>query len=396
MHTKGMQAIKNKLIFCLIFTVTVLIAVALFCCEEAFAYAPTFTIVAGNKRYDFSGEELGFYKGRYYLKCLEGVVDGIYYDTLVSPVDATVSFQPNQAQAFAFTAEKSGSGIDRQKLIDDINIALYGGKSQVVATFKEIKPHVTVSYLKKFTNYRASFSTAYGTSISSRKHNVKLAVDKINGSVLKKGEIFSFNEVVGERTEQNGFQNAVVIENGQFTEGVGGGVCQVSSTLYNSALLSGVKVIERHAHSLLSNYVEPSFDAMVSGTAFDLKFINDTDGDLYIKGVADGNNITFTIFGEKPSLRYERVSVTTMEIPPEDDEIISDGEMFIGETLIVRKPKSGLKSEGYLVIYRNGERVKTIKLHSDVYKSVRGQVKVGKKPQKEISPDLIDNGAPIV
>ncbi len=388
-----MQAIKSKLVFCLIFIATVFMAVAIFCCKEAFAYAPTFTVIAGNNRYDFSGEELGFYEGRYYIKCLEGVVDGIYYDTLVSPVDATVNFHPNRAQPFTFTAEKSGSGIDRKKLIDDINTALYGGKMEVLATFKEIKPQVTVAYLKKFTNYRASFSTSYGTSSDNRKHNVKLAVDKISGSVLKKGDTFSFNEVVGERTEENGFQNAVVIENGQFTEGVGGGVCQVSSTLYNSALLSGVKVIERHAHSLVSNYVEPSFDAMVSGTAFDLKFINDTGGDLYIKGVADGNNITFTIFGEKPTLKYERLSVTKMEIPPEEDEIISDGEMFIGETLLVRKSKSGLKSEGYLIIYRDGERIKTVKLHTDVYKSVRGQVRVGKKPLEEISPELIDNGA---
>ena len=107
---------------------------------------------------------------------------------------------------FTFTPEKAGCGIDRQKLIDDVNTALRDGKWEVLATFKEIKPQITVDGLKKFTNYRASFSTAYSLSTASRKHNIKLAVDKINGYVLKSGESFSFNTVVGERTEENGFQ----------------------------------------------------------------------------------------------------------------------------------------------------------------------------------------------
>ena len=390
-----MQAIKTKLIFCLIFIATVFSAVAFFCFDNALAYAPTFTIIAKNNVYRFSGEELGFYNGRYYLKCLEGVVDGIYYDTLVAPVDATVNFNPNYLSPFTFTPEKSGSGIDRQKLIDDVNTALRDGKWEVLATFKEIKPQITVDGLKKFTNYRASFSTAYSLSTASRKHNIKLAVDKINGYVLKSGESFSFNTVVGERTEENGFQNAVIIENGQFTEGVGGGVCQVSSTLYNAILLSGVKVIERHAHSLQSNYVEPSFDAMVSGNVFDLKFLNDTGGNLYIKGVANGNDITFTIYGEKPTFKYERLSVITNEIPPQEEEIILDSDMYIGQTEVVKKAKNGLKSEGYLIIYKDNKRVKTIKLHTDIYKPIRGQVRVGNKPINEEGFDLIDNGATI-
>ena len=381
-----MQSIKNKLILTLIFMATVCLAVAFFCGKTAMAFSPTFTVIAGDKVYDFSGEELGFYKGNYYIKCLEGVVDGIYYDTVIAPIDATVTFNPNEGSPFNYTHEKSGKGIHRQKLIDDINTALYGGKWKVKAEFCEIEPNVLVKDLKRFTNYRAEFSTNYSYSNGSRKHNVKLAVEKINGTVLEAGQVFSFNEIVGERTEERGFQNPIVIENGQFTEGIGGGVCQVSSTLYNCALLSGVKVIDRRAHSIVSSYVEPSFDAMVSGNILDLKFINDTGGNLYITGVADGNNITFTFFGETPTLRYERVSVVVDETPPEEDEIVLDSEMFVGETVLSRKAKNGLKSEGYLVVYNGVDRIKTIKLHTDVYKSVRVQLKVGVKPK-----EFIDN-----
>ena len=124
-----------------------------------------------------------------------------------------------------------------------------------------------------------------------------------------------------------------------------------------------------------------------SGKELDLKFVNDTPGNLYIKAVADGRDITFTFFGEKPKYRYERVSVILSEIPPDDDEIVLDGEMFEGETITVRKAKNGIKSEGYLVLYSGSVKIENVKLHTDTYKSIRAQVKVGSKPKV-----LIDNG----
>ncbi len=341
------------------------------------ATVKTFTIVAGNKSYVLTGKELGYYNGKAYVKCLEGVVDGIFYDTAVFPVDATVGFSPNKDSVFSFTSEKLGRGVDKEKLIDDVNLALSKNETSVVASFIELKPTVTVQDLKRYTYKLASFSTYYSVSSNNRKQNIKIATEKINGKILRSGEEFSFNKTVGERTEKNGFLSATVIENGEFLDGVGGGVCQVSTTLYNCALLSGLKTTERHAHSLVPSYIEPSFDAMVSGNVCDLKFINNTNGNVYIKAVADGEKLTFVFFGEKPKFTFERLSNVLETISPPSDEVIEDETLEVGETICVKSSKDGLKSEGYILAKDYSGNISKIKLHTDVYKSVRGQVRVG-------------------
>ena len=109
---------------------------------------------------------------------------------------------------------------------------------------------------------------------------------------------FSFNYTIGERTERRGYKKAKIIVGGEFVDGVGGGVCQVSTTLYNAVLLAGLKVVECHPHSLPVSYVEPSFDAMVNSGWADLKFINDTHNPVIIRARADGAKLTIQIFGE--------------------------------------------------------------------------------------------------
>lgn len=375
-----MQAKKFNFILILLSVATVFFAVAIFNFNKVYAFSPRFIIHVNNKIYDFEGEELAYYKGQFYIKCLEDVVDYIYKDTFVAPVDATVSFNSNSSYKFSYTQEREGKAINSSKLISDINLALKKGEFEVYATFYEIPPNVTVSELKSSSYKRAEFSTEYKNSISARKSNIELAVKKINGTILKDGESFSFNKIVGERSEQNGFLKAVVIENGKFSEGVGGGVCQVSSTLYNVALLSGLKVTKRYAHSIALSYVEPSFDAMVSYGGSDLEFINSSGGLVFVEGVANGNIIKFTVYGKLPDCTYERISVITEQTPPSCEEIILDNELLVGERVFVQRAKNGIKSEGYLVVYKNGEKISITKLHSDVYKAVNAQIRVGTKP----------------
>lgn len=383
-----MQSIKNQLKKMIVITVAVLIAVTVVLCKNtAYAKGGQILITAGDKVYTLSGEELAFYNGRYHVKCLDGVVEGIYYDTLISPKNAVVKFNPNANEKFSFEKEIDGKAVDIKKLKEDINSALSNGVYKVRASFVILKPEVTLKSLKNSTFERGSFSTDYTYSMPNRKHNVELAVNKINGSIVESGEIFSFNQTVGKRVEENGFKKAVVIENGEYTEGVGGGVCQVSSTLYNCALISGLEVIERYQHSILPSYVEPSFDAMVSGEAFDLKIKNSTNGKIYILAKANGNKITFTVYGERSLFRYERLSKTIEEIVPDKDEVVNDDSLLVGETLVVKNSKKGLKSEGYLIVYSGNERVKNIKLSSNRYKAVRGKILVGSK--------VIDNNGQI-
>lgn len=210
----------------------------------------------------------------------------------------------------------------------------------------------------------AYFSTYYKESSEGRKHNIALAASKIDGTVLYPEDEFSFNDVVGRRTEANGFKTAYIIQDGEFVEGVGGGVCQVSSTLYNCALLSGLDVTCVRAHSLAVNYVAPSFDAMVS-TASDLRFVNTLSAPVTIRMSADGNYLRAEIYGVDDIAirrRSETVETLPFEIEYRDDE-----SLRVGEEKIDSYGKEGLRSEGYLEYFKDGKLFRTVRIRRDTY-----------------------------
>ncbi len=225
----------------------------------------------------------------------------------------------------------------------------------------------------------AHFSTYYGESSQSRKHNVELAARKIDGTVLYPEDEFSFNDTVGKRTEANGFKSALIIQDGSFVEGVGGGVCQVSSTVYNCALLAGMTISSIRPHSLPVSYVAPSFDAMVSSET-DFRFVNTVSGPVTLKVVADGMYIRAEIYGiDGVSVRRRSETVAVL---PHETEYIDDDTLPLGKEVIDSYGKDGLKSEGYLDFFENGKMIRSVLIRRDTY-----------KPQKRIilrgtNPDL--------
>ncbi|MBO6263383.1 MAG: VanW family protein [Clostridia bacterium] len=336
------------------------------------------TVSAMGKNYTFSYPEIDISGGRAYLKNCREVVEGIYYDTVKKPVDAEVKIYPEREDPFVFSNEKDGVGIDRERLIRDIDAALYKRAAKLKAKEVVLKPTETVENLKKSTYRLTSFSTSYHSSTEERKRNIALAAKYIGGVRLNGGEEFSFNGVVGERSEKRGFSGAKIILNGKFIEGIGGGVCQVSSTLYNAAVLAGLTVTERHSHSLAVGYVEPSFDAMVNSGSSDLKFVNTGEKPVYIVVNATGEKITARIYGEKSDYTYRRVSVVEEYIEAPESEIVETDEMPTGESRVSVYPKRGLKSTGYIDVYKNGKFLRRKKLSADTYSPMRGITLVGK------------------
>ena len=160
-------------------------------------------------------------------------------------------------------------------------------------------PEITSSMLRENTYKRSEFTTEIFSSSANRKNNIRRAIKSINGVKLGKKEKFSFNKCVGKRTEQNGYTKAKIIVDGEFVEGVGGGVCQVSSTLYNAVLLAGLDVLQAQKHSQRVSYVKAGFDAMVNYGSSDLVFENNTDGDIYIIAKFNQSNITVVYGGVK-------------------------------------------------------------------------------------------------
>ncbi len=376
--------IKNKIINLIIFT-AVIIETVVFCFPLLTAYGNSviLTVTALNKTYTFTEIETAIYNGSKTLKNLNEVIDGIYLDTFKKPTDASIDFTPQKSQKFTVKSGQNGVEIDKELLKNDIITALNLGYKTVKAKSIVLKPNITSNELKSYTNLRSRFTTYYPNSTVERKHNISLASSFINGTVIDNNEEFSFNNAVGERSLNRGFKNAKIIVKGEFIEGVGGGVCQVSTTLYNAVILSGLKVSEKHPHSLQVSYVEPSFDAMVSYPVCDLKFINETGGKIFLAVYAEDNYITIEVYGKKQLERYERVSVITDTVNPLETEIIENEELFVGEKRVIQPSKQGVKSEGYLITYLNNTRIKTVKLRNDEYKSVRGKIEVGVKPLTE-------------
>ena len=235
---------------------------------------------------------------------------------------------------------------------------------------------------------RAEFSTDYSKSSAERKHNIELAVSSLNKTFIDANGEFSFNLTVGERSEKRGYKNAKIISKGEFTEGLGGGVCQVSTTVYNAFLLADLLILEYHPHSLAVSYVEPSFDAMVSYGYADLKAKNTTKNPMIIYASANGNTVTVKVYGERKDYVIERRSKVTGSIPAPYNIVTNgeNGEEYPtppeGEKMIVRYGKNGVKSEGYLVKKKNGKVIWKKRIRKDAYSPIPFFVVLGTKTER--------------
>lgn len=335
------------------------------------------TVIAEGRVYEFTYPEIDLSMGRVYLKNCEDRVEGIFLDTVVRPENAEVKISPEKEEPFTFKSEKMGKGIDRTALIKDIDRALNSRTETVRAKNVTLSPEITVAQLKKYTFLRSDFATDYSSSSAERKHNIALAAKLIGGHKIECGNTFSFNTVVGERSEKRGFKTAKIISGGEFVDGLGGGVCQVSTTVYNAALTAGYEIAERHRHSLPVSYIEPSFDAMVNSGTSDLKVTNSTGGDGYIVAYANGSKIRVRIYGLENNCRYKRVNEIKERISPPKEKLVDSEELFKGESKILVYAKAGIKSRGYLERYENGKMTKRTLLSEDEYSPVRGVVLIG-------------------
>ena len=282
-------------------------------------------------------------------------------------VDATVNFDKN---GFSYREGHSGVDIDAQKLFETALTSR--GKLVRISLPLTVDKAVTVAQLKRNTVKRASFTTTYANSGANRCFNIAKASDALNGVTVGVGETFSFNEVVGDRTEQRGYKTSKVILDGNYTEGVGGGVCQVSTTLYNALLLAGF-VPRASQHSLVSSYVKAGFDAMVSYGVADLTFVNNTDHPIYIAAQTANKSVTFTIFGEPNPYRIERESVeqrdkfaTTYVV----DSAKYPELVYSDQTKVITSGSDGVKTQSYLKYYVGDKLVETKLIRKNSYKRV--------------------------
>ena len=296
--------------------------------------------------------------------------------TFVAKIRKTTDVVPQNAKIVmggagipVVIAEKSGAAVDEKQIKSDLEDAFNGGNNTIVLDVHEIIPVLTKEKVESWTLNKklAGFSTSYSSSSGPRKNNIAAAAKRISGQLLMPGQVFSFNKTVGRRTVEGGFQEAPVYVNGKVDKGVGGGICQVSTTLYNAVLLSGLKIVERHNHSMLVHYVPPGRDATVDYGTRDLKFSNPYKTPIYVYLSANGSRLSAAVFGAGDGHSYDIVSTTTSTKP---FDVITKHVKSKADMQPKQSGMNGATAVAYRYVYENGQLIRKENLGVSAYKSL--------------------------
>jgi vancomycin resistance protein YoaR len=259
---------------------------------------------------------------------------------------------------------------------------------------KVLQPKVTMEDITNagMKEILSSYTTTFNSEDANRTDNIKLAALKANGTILYPGKIFSFNEIVGPREKEYGFKEALEIVDGEFVPGVGGGICQVSSTLYNAVLLANLDIVERYNHSKPLSYVPLGQDATVAYDVLDFKFRNNTDGPLLIMTEVEDNKLVVGILGQ-------HLLTQKVEIQHEDRQTIppsivkkEDPNLYLGETRIDQEGKPGYKVTTLRVVWSKGRQISREVLSKDEYLGDDTIVKIGTKVPPFVEKDKKKTG----
>ena len=301
-------------------------------------------------------------------------------------VDAKNASLEATGHGFKIIAEKEGCEVDYETTVNQLVSYIekqWDKKSaiQLEATTKITKPKYTTKDCKKVSNTpMGSYTTQFTAGVVNRNANIRNGAEKLNGNVVYPGERFSCNEHLVPWTEDNGWKPAGTYSEGSVVDSLGGGICQVSSTLYNALLNAEIKVVERYPHSMAVSYVPLSADAALAGDYKDLVFENNTDAPIYVQGVYTEGAITFNIYGHdtrKKGHSVEYVSKTTKTIPiktaTKKDPTLPAG------TKKVTPGHVGYVAELYKITYENGKQVSKELVHTSTYAIAPTKTLVGTK-----------------
>lgn len=235
---------------------------------------------------------------------------------------------------------------------------------------------VTAAGEKTCLSQISSYATTFDRNVYARSYNIALACKNFCYLRVAAGEELSFNTVVGKRTEERGYKQAKVIENGEYVPGIGGGVCQVSSTLYNAWITAGLGVVYVRAHSLPSSYCAMSRDATVSDL-IDLVLVNDSGSDVIVNATVKGNKVRFDVYGKVSGYDYDFETRLVRKTPPPEPVIeyvdsIEGGQ----ESKVISAAGNGYVTELIRKVSVNGEEISRQVVRRDVYNGVPAKVQV--------------------
>ncbi|MDD7796420.1 VanW family protein [Clostridium sp. 'White wine YQ'] len=250
----------------------------------------------------------------------------------------------------------------------------------ISAPVKLTKPNISSENLSAINAPISSFSTDYSTSSFERASNIELAAKLINGRILLPNDIFSFNEIVGNRTSDRGFMDAPIIVGNKVESGLGGGICQVTSTLYNAILNCGITPIERQNHNLPVSYVALGTDATVVWNSIDFKFKNTLEYPLLIEAKTTNRSLYINIYSNSSLLNKRYVIKNDVyERIPSTIEPVKDPSLQTGKQYTINQGSDGYRVRVFRYTYENGSLINTETLSNDYYAPTQTKVRVGIK-----------------
>ena len=305
-------------------------------------------------------------------------------------VDAQDSTITRKNGAFQITDEQKGYALDVDKTVPKVEELLEqntGGIVEPEITVTE--PKVTRADNEKVTDLIGTYSTTYSANAAGRNENLRVGCANIDGTVIAPGEVFSMNVGLGPQTYANGYKDAGVYVNGKVEQGVAGGVCQVTSTLYNAVILAELEVVERYPHSMTVGYVPLGRDAAVAGDYKDLKFRNDTEYPVYLEAYARDGKVVCNLYGHEihdagHKVDFEMVFDGT--IPKPAEKITKDASKPEGYRQVTYNGKTGSKVSTYKIITEGGKQTSKEWFSSSTYRATADEVTVGTK-KAEAAPE---------
>lgn len=309
-------------------------------------------------------------------------IEKIHEEIFCEPQDAYVSGDP-------VTVHPNINGVDFAISIEEAKKIISNEQEEYEIPLKITIANKTLAELgeEAFPHQLGTFTTNFYEGESYRSTNIRVATQKINGTILLPGETFSYNATVGKRTIEAGFKPAGAYSGGKVVQEVGGGICQVSSTLYNAVLYANLEIVERHNHCFESSYVAASRDATVSWGGPDFKFKNNRKYPVKVVASSSNGREIVSIYGLKEEEEYEvviqsrRLSTIGRKIEYIDDDSLDEGEEITSES-----GHDGCTSEAYRILKKDGEVISSTLLSKDTYIALARTIRRGTRKSYQQEP----------
>ena len=286
----------------------------------------------------------------------------------------------SEAGGFTFSAGQDGLIADPHELLDAVAQAINQGGGHVSVSRKAVSPGRTVEDLKSLFGLVAQAKTNARSSSKNRLTNLKLACETLNGLRIEPGEVFSYNDTLGKRTTDKGYKNAPALSSGSHTMQVGGGICQVSTTLFNAVAKAGMEIVKRYPHSIPSSYVARGLDATVNWPNQDFKFKNTSDYPIYLAAELNGQKqVVVSVYGRllEEGVVIKLKGVTNETLYPGEAEVVYTPNLPTGQKKWVSDRRNGYKVTTYRIYYKDGKETQRETLFKSTYAASRGKVQIG-------------------